>query len=90
VPELFRGVACGTSSVLSESLRQLDRSGLKPALLEPLNDLDRPEDVPGWQRRVEREEADLRAVSVIIPAWNDAARIGASIDSARAQLEFSR
>jgi uncharacterized protein len=84
VPELFRGVAWGSSSVLAESMRNLERVRLRPALLEPLDDLDRPEDVAVWRRLVEVEDADLSAVSVIIPALNDAARIGAAIDSASA------
>jgi uncharacterized protein len=83
-PELFRGIAWGTSAVLSETLRHLDGARLKPALLEPLDDLDRPQDLPAWRRLVESEDADLSAVSVIIPALNEAARIGATMESASA------
>jgi rSAM/selenodomain-associated transferase 2 len=70
--------------VLAESLRNLERVRLAPALLEPLDDLDRPEDIPAWRRLVECEDADRSTVSVIIPALNDATRIGASIDSVSA------
>lgn len=84
VPELFRGVAWGTGSVLTDSMRILRGANLQPALLEPLEDLDRPEDLSAWQRLVEKEEADLRTISVIIPALNEESHIGASIASAQA------
>jgi uncharacterized protein len=84
VPELFQGVKWGTDTVLRESLQILERIGLKPMLLEPLDDLDRAEDLPAWQHLVQAEEAHSRRISVILPAWNDAAHIEASIQSVQA------
>jgi len=55
---------------MADSLRALARAGLKPALLDTLDDLDRPEDLPAWQRTMEREDAGLGRVSVIVPALN--------------------
>jgi uncharacterized protein len=84
VPELFQGVNWGTGTVLRESLQILKRIGLKPKLLEPLADLDRAEDLPAWHQLVQQEDADSHKVSVILPAWNDAAHIEASIQSVQA------
>lgn len=79
VPELFAGPAWGSSSVLNQSLKILQRLHLTPHLLEPLDDLDRPEDVPQWRRKVAAEEADLSRLSVIIPTWNEARNIEATL-----------
>lgn len=83
VPELFQGVAWGTETVLDQSLENLARLGSKPALLQSLDDLDRPEDVTAWKRLVESEENDLNRISVIIPALNEAAHIAATLEKAR-------
>jgi rSAM/selenodomain-associated transferase 2/rSAM/selenodomain-associated transferase 1 len=83
VPELFRGIAWGTDTVLAESLRVLERLNIPPLLLERLDDVDRPEDLAAWRRIVEKEESDLGRVSIIIPALNEAVHIAASIASAR-------
>lgn len=83
MPELFQGVAWGTETVLSQSQQILERAGIRPAQLQPLEDLDRPEDVAAWQHIVEPEDADLSRVSVIIPALNEAAHISATLEHAR-------
>jgi rSAM/selenodomain-associated transferase 1 len=44
-PELFVGVPMGTDLVLGETLRRARRRGLRVALLPPLRDLDRVEDL---------------------------------------------
>jgi hypothetical protein len=84
VPELFQGVAWGTETVLAQSQEILARNQVKPALLNPLDDLDRPEDVAGWQRVAKLEDTDLSRISVIIPALNEAADIVAALQSVRA------
>ena len=81
VPELFQNIAWGTESVLAQSLQILERTGIRPAQLQPLDDLDRPEDVAAWRRIVEPEDTDLSRVSVIIPALNEAAHIAATLQS---------
>jgi rSAM/selenodomain-associated transferase 2/rSAM/selenodomain-associated transferase 1 len=75
IPELFRGVAWGTNTVLRDSLLALERTGLKAVLLEPLSDIDRAEDLNLWGRIAEAEDADLEKVSVVIPALNEASHI---------------
>jgi rSAM/selenodomain-associated transferase 2/rSAM/selenodomain-associated transferase 1 len=83
VPELFQGVAWGTETVLAQSQEILARNDSKPALLTPLDDLDRPEDVAAWKRLGEVDDTDLSRVSVIIPALNEAAHIAATLEMAR-------
>lgn len=84
IPELFQGVAWGTETVFGQSLQILERIGIKPALLHPLDDLDRPEDLAAWRHIVEPEDADLSRVSVIILALNEAMHIAATLQSVRA------
>jgi rSAM/selenodomain-associated transferase 2/rSAM/selenodomain-associated transferase 1 len=84
VPELFQSIDWGTGTVLAHSLKMLEPLGIKPALLDPLEDLDRPEDLPLWQRVVNLEETNLSSVSVIIPALNEAAQIANTIATALA------
>jgi rSAM/selenodomain-associated transferase 1 len=52
-PELFEGVAWGTSSVLTDTLRIADRAGIDARLIRPAYDLDTIEDL-------RRLEGDLR------------------------------
>jgi glycosyltransferase A (GT-A) superfamily protein (DUF2064 family) len=44
-PDLFVGITMGTEVVLSETLARAARAGLLVALLSPLRDLDRVEDL---------------------------------------------
>jgi len=48
---LFSNIAWGTSTVLQETCRCLKSQGLDYTMLETLNDVDRPEDLPAWERR---------------------------------------
>jgi uncharacterized protein len=82
VRDLFRGPSWGREKVLADSLQILKKAGLEAALLKPLADIDRPEDLAIWTRIVAAEEADLRKISVIIPALNEAPSIARTIQSA--------
>lgn len=83
IPELFRGIAWGNPTVLAESLRILAPTGLAPVLLDSLDDLDRPEDLPPWRRITELEDAGLNRISVVIPALNEAGQIAATLKAAK-------
>ena len=48
-PPLFENISWGQSCVLSETIAIAAAQGLSVALLEPLGDIDRPEDLPLWQ-----------------------------------------
>ena len=47
---LFRDVAWGGAEVLTQSLQRAAEMGIKPALLRPLADIDRPEDLSIWRQ----------------------------------------
>ncbi len=49
-PELFQDMPWGTAAVLTKTQTKAARLGLKTALLEPLTDIDRPEDLPVWEK----------------------------------------
>ncbi len=85
VTELFQGIVWSSRTVLAQSLQIVEQLGLKAAMLETLDDLDRPGDLAAWQRIVDTEEADLRRVSVIIPVLNEAGQIRATLGSVCAE-----
>jgi rSAM/selenodomain-associated transferase 2/rSAM/selenodomain-associated transferase 1 len=85
IPELFLGLEWGSSSVLADSLRIIQKTGKKAVLLQPLDDIDRPEDVTKWRRMTKLEESDLEKVSIIIPALNEEESIGSTIAWATAE-----
>ncbi len=53
-PELFREVAWGTESVLSETLERAERSRLRATLLARTRDLDQPADLLAFLARASR------------------------------------
>lgn len=48
MPWLFAPMAWGTDVVRAETLARLAKRGIEPAMLEPLSDLDTPEDLIQW------------------------------------------
>ena len=81
--DLFCDVAWGTDAVLGRSLEIVKRAGLRHSLLQPLRDIDRPEDLPFCEEIFGREDVDLIQVSVIIPTLNEAAQISRTVEAAR-------
>ena len=89
VADLFVGIDWSTERVLAQTLEIAHQKTLSIAILEPLTDIDRPEDLPIWEAC--REQAQLQRLtqqisapqvsaprlSVIIPALNDAEAIEA-------------
>jgi uncharacterized protein len=57
VPELFRDVPWGTAEVLAITLLRAARLGLRTILLEPLTDIDRPADLPVWEKIISTTHA---------------------------------
>lgn len=47
-PWLFTDMDWGTETVFEETMRRFAAHGVTPAVLEPLADLDRPEDLARW------------------------------------------
>ena len=83
IPEIFEEIAWGTDRVLRQTLNVLSVKGLRPLLLDPLSDIDRPEDLQEWDAIVRNEERDLRRISVIIPALNEALHIKRTLEAAQ-------
>jgi rSAM/selenodomain-associated transferase 2/rSAM/selenodomain-associated transferase 1 len=74
IAELFAGIPWSTERVLAESMRVLEKRKMTVALLEPLEDVDRPEDLAAWEK-VGQGENDFSRISVIIPTLNEESRI---------------
>jgi hypothetical protein len=51
IASLFRGIPWGTDRVLARTREQADRGGLGTFLLQTLADVDRPEDLAGYDLR---------------------------------------
>ena len=50
IPRLFSGIPWGTGEVLQKTLAIAEDLRLRVFLLDPLDDVDRPEDLPAWQK----------------------------------------
>ena len=80
--QLFEGIDWGTSQVLSQTIAAANHLGMGYALLDTLNDVDRPEDLKIWHRAL-ASEPDIPApkhISVIIPTLNEASVIEDTIN----------
>jgi hypothetical protein len=74
----FAGIDWGTERVLAQTLARAQETGLSVALLAPLEDVDRPEDLAIWERHVSGQGPWL---SVIIPTLEESGRL---VDTLRA------
>jgi rSAM/selenodomain-associated transferase 2/rSAM/selenodomain-associated transferase 1 len=73
-PGLFATINWGTNKVLSQTITAADQLGMGYALLDTLEDVDRPADLKIWNRAF-RSESYLSAkkhISIIIPTLNEA------------------
>jgi uncharacterized protein len=79
VPTLFANIAWSTCEVLQQTVEAAKQANLSIGYLARLADIDRPEDLPTWQ--AVRAGTTPPAVSVIIPALNEANRIQALLQA---------
>lgn len=77
-PKLFYGIDWGTEHVLAQTLQVADSLGLSVAQLEPLTDVDYPDDLAVWQRT---RRTQCPFLSVIIPVLNEESSIEAVLQS---------
>jgi len=77
LPRLFAGLPWGTNRVLALSLERAAELALSVALLDTLEDVDRPDDLVVWERI-----AGPR-ISVVIPTLNEAANISETVRRAQ-------
>jgi hypothetical protein len=77
LPTLFAGLPWGTNRVLALSLERAAELALSVALLDALEDVDRPEDLAVWERFAAPK------ISVVIPTLNEAANISETVRRAQ-------
>lgn len=94
--DIFDHIDWGTEQVLAQTIAAAEKLNLKTYQLDLLNDLDTPDDLKGYELNMAKnqenrenpvgakkeETGELPLISVIIPALNEASRIGSSIKSA--------
>ncbi len=82
---MFENIPWGTSQVLDQSIKAAQKIDLSIGFLEPLEDVDRPEDLPVWEQALKKDEAGRleKSISVIIPALNEGTTISNTIRNIR-------
>jgi len=85
LPKLFSGPTWGTGTVLETTLSLAERLGLSVKQLPQLRDVDYPEDLAVWKRvcGICQMGRQSPSISVIMPAINEAAYIGAAVRAAQ-------
>lgn len=80
-PELFEEVPWGTGEVLQRTLDAASASDRRVVLLDPLEDVDRPEDIPVWEEEVHAGGLadEPKALSIILPAIDEADAIESAL-----------
>lgn len=64
--DLFHGIPWSTGTVLAETLRRAEATGLRVELLPRTFDVDEPADLPRLERAVRRRREDLRATREVL------------------------
>lgn len=82
LPALFSGINWGGADVFQQTLERAEAASLSVAMCDRLADVDRPEDLGWWGAERVLEEASPKSVSVVVPALNEEARVGAAVRSA--------
>lgn len=73
---VFDRMPWGTDGVLARTLDTARQQGLKTTLLDPLSDIDTPDDLKAWRPRWNWQNPYL---SVVLPVLNEAERIESAI-----------
>jgi uncharacterized protein len=78
---LFVDIPWGTEEVFNRTQETAQRLGLSQFVLEPLDDIDRPQDLPVWEKfkGLPLETAVNPRLSIIIPTLNEAARVSTTL-----------
>ncbi len=76
---LFNDIPWGSDEVFNRTQEKARTLGLKICLLETLNDIDRPEDLPVWESLKACHSQPRPDLSIIIPTLNEAAIISLTL-----------
>jgi uncharacterized protein len=81
--DLFSGIKWGEKDVLRKTISAATGLGIGYFLVDELEDVDRPEDLPIWERCKNKKHHHVSptGISVIIPALNEADHIAGAIAS---------
>jgi rSAM/selenodomain-associated transferase 2/rSAM/selenodomain-associated transferase 1 len=82
LPALFEDIGWGGPDVFAQTMERIRAAGLHVAVADRLADVDRPEDLDEWSRERALRRAAPASVSVVVPALDESARVGAAVDSA--------
>ena len=85
--ELFQAIPWGTGEVLAKTREVAKNLGLRVFLLEPLEDVDRPEDLPVWEKF---SSTPSPLISIIIPTLNEEENIEACLASTEGPSRVER
>jgi len=80
-PALFDGIPWGTADVLQRTLDAAAALRLRLVLLEPLDDVDRPEDIRVWEQEVRASglPEERKSLSIILPVIDEAETIAQAL-----------
>jgi hypothetical protein len=83
--ELFEGIPWGTGEVLQKTLGVATALGLTVALLECLDDVDRPGDIGHWEQevRIAGIAHDPETLSIIVPVLDECGTIESALAGTR-------
>jgi uncharacterized protein len=91
-PPLFSEIPWGTEEVLQKTLEIAENFKLRVFLLDPLDDVDWPEDLPVWQNvvRPASMRPEVQQISIIIPTLDEENSIATSLASTGNGLDMQR
>jgi hypothetical protein len=78
-PQLFTNMPWGSGDVCHETQAAARAADLAVATLQTLADIDRPEDLPVWDRARNRPADPPPAISIVIPTLNEAGQIATTL-----------
>jgi rSAM/selenodomain-associated transferase 2/rSAM/selenodomain-associated transferase 1 len=80
--KLFHEVPWGTATVAARTLKAATELGLRAVTVDPLVDVDRPEDLPVWEREAGKTgELSPPRISVVIPTLNEEEHLEPTLES---------
>lgn len=90
-PGMFRNQTYGTGSVLKDTVKSIQEAGLSTGFIKTLSDMDEPEDLRAYRRRMRADKrlkgtatgkylARTSPISVIVPIYNEVKTIEALQD----------